>query len=75
MKGSARAGFVFAAPAKAEDRLGRVCERTICGWIEFDFFNQILIKLSIELGFKAIKIIKKILTKRKLAFIIKLKTC
>ena len=56
MKGSARAKLVIAAPAKAEDRLGRDSEWTICGGIEFDFFNQILIKLSIELGFKAIKI-------------------
>jgi hypothetical protein len=43
MKGSGLARVVIAAPAKAEDRLGRVCERTICGGIEFDFFNQILI--------------------------------
>ena len=56
MKGSAKARLVIAAPAKAEDRLGKVCERTICGGIEFDFFNQILIKLSNELGFKTMKI-------------------
>ena len=53
MKGSARARLVIAAPAEAEDRLGKDSERTICDWIEFDFFNQILIKLSIELGFYA----------------------
>ena len=29
MKGSGLARVVIAAPAKAEDRLGRVCERTI----------------------------------------------
>ncbi len=41
MKGSELARVVTAAPAKAEDRLGRVCERTICGWFEFDFFYPI----------------------------------
>jgi hypothetical protein len=34
MKVSAKAWVVTAAPAKAEERLGRVCERTICGWFE-----------------------------------------
>jgi hypothetical protein len=56
MNVSGLARVVTAAPAKAEDRLVRVCERTICGGIEFDFFNQILIKLSNELGFKTMKI-------------------
>jgi len=51
MKGSARARFVIAAPAKAEESLGKDSERTICGGIEIWFFNQILIKLSNELGF------------------------
>jgi hypothetical protein len=32
MKGSAKARVVIAAPAKAEDRLGKDSERTICGW-------------------------------------------
>jgi hypothetical protein len=41
MKVSAKAGLVIAAPAKAEDRLGRVCEWTICSWFKFDFFYQI----------------------------------
>jgi hypothetical protein len=31
MKGSGMARFVIAAPAKAEDRLGKDSERTICG--------------------------------------------
>jgi hypothetical protein len=38
MKGSARARFVIAAPAKAEERLGKDSEWTICGGIELDFF-------------------------------------
>jgi hypothetical protein len=38
MKGSARARLVIAAPAEAEDRLGRVCERTICGGIGISVF-------------------------------------
>jgi hypothetical protein len=33
-----RPGVVIAAPANAEQRLGRVCEWTICGGIKFDFF-------------------------------------
>ncbi len=42
MKGSGLAGVVTSAPAKAEYRLGKDSEWTICGGIEFDFFNQIL---------------------------------
>ena len=42
MKGSAKARVFIAAPAKAEERWGRDSEWTICGGIEFDFFNQIL---------------------------------
>ena len=38
MKGSGLANVVRAAPANAEQRLGRVCEWTICGGFKFDFF-------------------------------------
>jgi hypothetical protein len=41
VKGSAKARVVTAAPANAEERLGRVCEWTICSRFEFDFFYQI----------------------------------
>ena len=40
MKVSAEARLVIAAPAKAEDRLGKVCERTICGWFETSISNH-----------------------------------
>ena len=49
MKGSARAGVVIAAPAKAEDRLGRVCERTLCGGFGISFFYSIIL-LSLRGG-------------------------
>jgi hypothetical protein len=42
MKGSAKARLVTAAPAKAEERLGKDSEWTICGGIEIWVFNQIL---------------------------------
>ena len=42
MKGSANARLVIAAPAKAEESLGKDSERTICGGIEIWVFNQIL---------------------------------
>ena len=42
MKGSAKARLVIAAPAKAEERLGKDSEWTICGGIEIRVFNQIL---------------------------------
>jgi hypothetical protein len=42
MKGCAKARVVIAAPAKAEERLGRVCEWTICGGFKFDFFIKFL---------------------------------
>ena len=42
MKGSAKARLVIAAPAKAEERLGKDSEWTICGGIEIWVFNQIL---------------------------------
>ena len=41
MKGSAKARVVIAAPANAEQRLGRVCEWTICSRFKFDFLYQI----------------------------------
>jgi hypothetical protein len=40
IKGSAGARIVTAAPAKAEDRLGRVCEWTICGSFETSISNH-----------------------------------
>ena len=42
MKGSGLARVVIAAPDKAEDRLGRDSERTICGGFEFDFLIKFL---------------------------------
>ena len=40
MKGSASARVVIAAPAKAEDRLGKDSERTICGGIDSRVSNH-----------------------------------
>ncbi len=40
MKGSGLARVVIAAPSKAEDRLGKVCERTICGSFETSISNH-----------------------------------
>ena len=39
MKGSAKARVVIAAPAKAEDRLGKDSEWTICGGIGISFLE------------------------------------
>ena len=46
MKGSGLARLVTAAPAKAEERLGRVCERTISGWIGLVFCSINLVVIA-----------------------------
>ena len=45
MKGSEKARLVIAAPAEAEERWRRACERTICGWIGIYFlwYNPLVI--------------------------------